>query len=43
MLDVWSVAYGSIEDGALEFSRRPAAPYRASAADDLALPKQVAG
>jgi cation diffusion facilitator CzcD-associated flavoprotein CzcO len=43
MLDVWSVAYGSIEDGALEFSRRPAAPYQASAADDLALPKQVAG
>ena len=43
MHDIWSVAYDSIEDGALEFSQRPSAPHQDSAVDDLALPKQVAG
>ena len=37
--DVWSVAYGSIEDGALEFTRLPATPRQVPAAD---MPAQVA-
>ena len=39
MRDVWSVAYGSIEDGALEFTRLPSAPRQVPAAD---MPAQVA-
>lgn len=39
MRDVWTVAYGSIEDGALEFTRLPAAPRQVPAAD---VPAQVA-
>ena len=37
--DVWSVSYGSIEDGALEFTRLPATPRQVPAAD---MPAQVA-
>jgi cation diffusion facilitator CzcD-associated flavoprotein CzcO len=43
MLDVWTVAYGSIEDGVLTFTKRPAAPPQASTTDDLVLPEQAAG
>ena len=39
MRDVWSVAYGSIEDGALEFTRLPSASRQVPAAD---MPAQVA-
>ena len=42
MLDVWTAAYSSIEDGALEFTKRPATPRQAAAADDLTLPEQAA-
>ena len=41
--DVWTVAYSSIEDGALEFTQRPGAPRLDSAAGDITLPEQMAG
>lgn len=43
MLDVWTVAYGSIADGTLDFTQRPAVASQGSAADDVALPEQAAG
>ncbi len=36
MVDVWTVALGSLEDGALEFTRKPAARAFAAPADDRA-------
>ena len=41
MLDVWTVAYGSIEDGVLTFTKRPAAPHQASTENDRVLPEQA--
>ncbi len=43
MLDVWTVAYSSIADGTLDFTRRPAVPSQDSAANNVALPEQAAG
>ena len=43
MLDVWTVAYGSITDDAMAFARRPAGPSQGSTANDVALPQQAAG
>ena len=43
MLDVWTVAYGSLTDAELEFTQRPVGPGQGSAADDVALPEQAAG
>ena len=43
MLDVWTVAYGSIADDAMAFTRRPAGPSQGSTADDVVLPEQAAG
>ena len=43
MRDVWTVTYGSIEDGALEFTTRPAAARQAATEANLTLPEQAAG
>jgi cation diffusion facilitator CzcD-associated flavoprotein CzcO len=43
MRDVWTVTYGSIEDGAMAFTTRPAAPRQASTTNDRALPEQAVG
>ncbi len=43
MLDVWTVAYGSIADGTLDFTRRPAVASQGSTIDNAALPEQAAG
>ena len=41
--NVWTVTYGSIEDGAMEFTTRPAAPFQASTEANLTLSEQAAG
>ena len=43
LLDVWTAAYGSLTDDALEFARRPAGRHQNSATDDTTLPEQAAG
>jgi hypothetical protein len=43
MLDVWTVAYGSLTDDALEFTRRPDGRHPDAATDEAALPEQAAG
>ena len=43
LLDVWTVAYGSLTDDALQFTRRPVGRHQDAPPDDDALPEQAAG
>ena len=43
LLDTWTVAYGSLTDDALEFTRRPLGRHQDATTDATALPEQAAG
>ena len=42
LLDIWTVAYGAIEDGALDFSQRPASPHQGATPAEITLPERMA-
>lgn len=43
LLDTWTVAYGSLTDNALKFTRRPVGRHQNATTDDATLPEQAAG
>ena len=43
LFDTWTVAYGSLTDDAMEFTRRPVGRHQDAATDEATLPEQAAG